>query len=83
MAIYEYDCAGCGKRIEVMQSMSAAPLVRCGDECVARPRNGKGKLTRVLSRVNVGGGAAGSGPDPGADRNCGTCGRTGPDVCDS
>lgn len=85
MAIYEYDCSTCGKRVEVMQSMSAAPLKRCGEHCVAKDGSGKGTLTRVFSVSNVGksasGGGGGAAFGGGDDPSCGSCGRMGPDVC--
>lgn len=32
MPIYEYQCTGCGKTIEVMQKISDDPLTKC-EEC--------------------------------------------------
>jgi putative FmdB family regulatory protein len=29
MPIYEYECAGCGKRFEIFQKISAKPLTKC------------------------------------------------------
>lgn len=79
MAIYEYDCARCGARLEVMQPMSSQPLEVCGSECVQASQDGTGKVTRVLSLPWVAGAAAAAAPAP--SRSCGSCGRFGPDVC--
>lgn len=85
MAIYEYVCSTCGGRLEVMQSMSAEPLKKCGEHCVAKDHSGKGTIARVFSVPNVGksSGASGGGGDFGGGDmpSCGSCGRMGPDVC--
>jgi putative FmdB family regulatory protein len=41
MPIYEYECAKCGKRFEVMQKISDAPL--------KKHENCGGKVERVIS----------------------------------
>lgn len=85
MAIYEYQCSTCGERLEVMQPMSATPLHRCGEHCVAKHRSGKGAVSRVFSVPNVGKSSSGNpgGSDFGGGDmpSCGSCGRMGPDVC--
>lgn len=80
MAIYEYVCRTCGARFEVFQSMRSDPLERCGEHCVADPPRGDGEVERQLSVAHV---ARGSSQGGGGDDfpTCGTCGRTGPDVC--
>jgi len=42
MPIYEYRCNACGHELEVIQKMSAAPLVDC-------PACGKPDLTKLIS----------------------------------
>jgi putative FmdB family regulatory protein len=42
MPIYEYRCNACGHELEVIQKMSAAPLVDC-------PACGKPELTKLIS----------------------------------
>jgi putative FmdB family regulatory protein len=42
MPLYEYECDACGKRFEVIQKFSDAPVEACG-EC------GKGPVHRLLS----------------------------------
>ncbi|MFM8270651.1 MAG: FmdB family zinc ribbon protein [Pseudomonadota bacterium] len=44
MPLYEYDCAGCKKHLEVIQKFSDAPLVVC-PEC-------GGKLKKQLSMTS-------------------------------
>jgi putative FmdB family regulatory protein len=41
MPIYEYECGGCGQRVEYRQSISEAPKTTC-ESC-------GGALTRVIS----------------------------------
>jgi putative FmdB family regulatory protein len=41
MPTYEYECAGCGQRLEEFQSITAKPLKKC-------PACGKNKLQRLL-----------------------------------
>lgn len=42
MPIYEYQCASCGHKKEVLQKMSDAPLTEC-------PACGKAALTKLIS----------------------------------
>lgn len=42
MPIYEYQCAGCGHRLEVLQKMSDAPLADC-------PSCGRSALQKMIS----------------------------------
>lgn len=42
MPIYEYQCAGCGHRLEAIQRFSDAPLKQCPD-C------GRAKLKKLIS----------------------------------
>lgn len=44
MPIYEYECAGCGHRLEAIQSFSDAPLRKCPD-C------GRARLKKLISAV--------------------------------
>jgi len=44
MPIYEYECLKCGKRHEIMQKISAAPLTAC-------PRCG-GELRKLISNTS-------------------------------
>lgn len=41
MPTYEYECRGCGKHLEIFQSMKDAPLQKC-------PECGKKTLKRLL-----------------------------------
>jgi putative FmdB family regulatory protein len=45
MPTYEYACTSCGQHIEVVQSMSAAPLTECA--------NCGGKLRKVFSPIGI------------------------------
>jgi putative FmdB family regulatory protein len=45
MATYEYACSSCGRRVEVSQGFSEAPLETC-DQC-------GGRLRRVFHPVGV------------------------------
>ena len=42
MPIYEYECSGCGHRLDAMQKMSDAPLTDC-------PECGKPELKKLIS----------------------------------
>jgi putative FmdB family regulatory protein len=42
MPIYEYECAGCGHRLEAIQRFSDAPLKKCPD-C------GRARLKKLIS----------------------------------
>ncbi len=42
MPIYEYKCQACGHRLEVMQKISASPLMDC-------PKCGKTSLEKEIS----------------------------------
>jgi putative FmdB family regulatory protein len=44
MPIYEYECSGCGKRHEVMQKITDAPLAKC-PEC-------GGDLKKMISNTS-------------------------------
>lgn len=41
MPLYEYECVGCGRRIEIIQRVGAAPVGAC-EEC-------GGEMRRLLS----------------------------------
>lgn len=47
MPLYEYECSRTGKRFEVIQKFSDAPLTRC-DECDEHPEC-EGEARRLLS----------------------------------
>ena len=70
MPMYEYRCE-CGKAFEVLVRGGREPMT-C-DETSDRALScaGTGRLSRMLSVINVGGAAAGRDPAP----ECGACGR--------
>ena len=45
MPIYEYRCE-CGAQFEAIEKLGTARTV-CGEECVARPARGDGKVERI------------------------------------
>ncbi|MBM3762904.1 MAG: zinc ribbon domain-containing protein [Acidobacteria bacterium] len=49
MPIYEYRCADCGKTFDSIQKFSDAPFETCGQSTVKCPKDGKGKVERLLS----------------------------------
>ena len=49
MPTYEYTCKKCGHEFEVLQSMSAPPLLTCSKEICAQKKWGHGKVTRKIS----------------------------------
>jgi putative FmdB family regulatory protein len=53
MPTYEYACEKCGHEFEVLQSMSAGPLLICPKELCARKKWGRGK---VRKKISTGGG---------------------------
>lgn len=66
MPLYEYDCQGCGKQVEI--------LVR-GSEKVTCPECGSPKLAKRLSVVSVATGSSGSPAPSSMPPSCGTgCG---------
>ncbi len=81
MAIYEYECRKCGRRFEAMQPMRAEPLEVCGEECVAEPKDGTGKVFRLLSVANVGTSSSSSAREVPAMPQCQHCDRFNPGVC--
>lgn len=48
MPIYEFECAKCGKRLEIITSSAYIPKL-CGRHCVAEDRAGDGDLVRKVS----------------------------------
>lgn len=78
MAIYEYRCEKCGRQFEAMQAMGSEPLQVCGEDCVAEPKDGKGRVERIFSVANILGSAAmHAEPPPG----CGQCDNFDPSRC--
>lgn len=65
MPIYEYQCEKCGKTLEVIRTMSAPELKKCGENCAAEGKPGDGKVRRILSvsAVHSGGASGGGGPE--------------------
>jgi putative FmdB family regulatory protein len=53
MPTYEYTCEKCGHEFEVLQPMSAAPLLTCTREVCPRKKWGRG---RVRKKISSGGG---------------------------
>jgi putative FmdB family regulatory protein len=49
MPIYEYRCADCGKTFDSIQRFSDEPFVECGQSSVECPKEGHGKVERLLS----------------------------------
>jgi putative FmdB family regulatory protein len=49
MPIYEYRCADCGKTFDSIQKFSDEPFVTCGQSSVECPKDGQGKVERLLS----------------------------------
>jgi putative FmdB family regulatory protein len=49
MPIYEYRCADCGKTFDSIQRFSDEPFVECGQSSVECPKDGHGKVERLLS----------------------------------
>ncbi|MDD5141706.1 MAG: zinc ribbon domain-containing protein [Verrucomicrobiales bacterium] len=49
MPTYEYACKKCGHEFEVLQSMSAPPLLTCSKEVCAQKKWGRGKVTKKIS----------------------------------
>lgn len=71
MPMYEYRC-DCGKTFEVLVRGGREPLTcdETSDRSLACA--GEGRLSRMLSVINVGGPATGRDPAP---AGCGACGR--------
>ncbi|MCS6965372.1 MAG: zinc ribbon domain-containing protein [Candidatus Kapabacteria bacterium] len=53
MPLYEYVCQTCGKRFELLQSITQPPLETCPVDICEHPPKGHGQVRRLLSR-NVG-----------------------------
>jgi len=73
MPIYEYRCESCGQLVEAQQKMSDPRLTDC-------PACEGGKLTRILSLVNVGATASGreaASCERAEVPSCQQCGRAG------
>lgn len=49
MPTYEYACEKCGHEFEIIQSMSASPLLTCSKDVCAKKRWGRGKVKRKMS----------------------------------
>jgi len=49
MPTYEYACKKCGHEFEMLQSMSAPPLLTCPREVCAQKKWGRGKVTKKIS----------------------------------
>lgn len=49
MPIYEYRCADCGKTFDSIQKFSDEPFTECGQSSVECPKDGHGKVERLLS----------------------------------
>ena len=49
MPTYEYACEKCGHEFEVLQSMSAPPLLTCPKEICAQKKWGRGKVKKKIS----------------------------------
>ncbi len=48
MPTYDYRCEKCGHAFELVQSMSAAPLVSCPKELCAQKKWGRGKVKKQI-----------------------------------
>jgi putative FmdB family regulatory protein len=49
MPTYEYACEKCGHEFEVLQSMSAKPLLTCPEDLCGKKKWGRGKVKRKIS----------------------------------
>jgi putative FmdB family regulatory protein len=49
MPTYEYSCEKCGHEFEVVQSMSAKPLLICPEDCCSKKKWGHGKVKKKIS----------------------------------
>ncbi len=80
MPMYEYRC-DCGKTFDVLVRRGREPLT-C-DETADRSLScaGTGRLSRLLSAVNVGNAANQGSGDPAPGGGCGACGA--PESCQS
>lgn len=94
MPTYDYVCDACGHKFEEFQSMTAERLQDC-PKC-KKPKlrrligGGAGVLFKGSGFYQTDYKKAAStepaptppGPPAGGDKSCGSCGKTGPNVCD-
>lgn len=96
MPTYEYRCSACAHAFEEFQRITAEPLVDCpackktslkrligsGGGVIFK---GSGFYVNDYARAGKSGAKEkepSSAPAPSADKSCGSCGTSGPNVCD-